>query len=100
MGLTEKLARASSRHSWRVFGAWIGAIIVALVLAITFLPGNLTTNGHVTGKPQSRQAEDLFNGRFPPDTHGVDELIVVRSSTRTVDDSSFKSFVQRVVRQG
>jgi RND superfamily putative drug exporter len=100
MGLTEKLARASSRHTWRVFGGWIGAIVVALALVIAFLPGNLTTNGHVTGKPQSKQAEDLFNGRFPPDKHGVDELIVVRSQTRTVNDSSFKSFVQSVVRQG
>src|SRR5262249_49330459 len=30
----------------------------------------------------------------------VDELIVVRSSTRTVDDASFKRFVHSVVRQG
>jgi uncharacterized membrane protein YdfJ with MMPL/SSD domain len=100
MGLTEKLARASSRHYWRVFGAWIGAIVVALALTVALLPGNLTTNGHVTGKPQSRQAEDLFNGRFPPDEHGVDELIVVRSATRTVDDASFKRFVGNVVQQG
>jgi len=100
MGVTERLARASSRHPWRVFGAWIGAIVIALVLAAAFLPGNLTTNGHVTGKPESKQAEDLFYGRFPPDRNGVDELIVVRSPTRTVDDPAFRSFVGSVVRQG
>src|SRR5207248_7292258 len=47
-----------------------------------------------------KQAEDLFNQRFPPDKNGVDELIVVRSPTRTVNDPVFKGFVQSVVRQG
>ena len=97
MGLTERLARSSSRHPWRIFGAWIAAIVVALGLAVALLPGNLTTNGHVTGNPESRQAENLFNQHFPPDKNGVDELIVVRSPTSTVDDPAFESFVRRLV---
>jgi uncharacterized membrane protein YdfJ with MMPL/SSD domain len=100
MGVTENLARMASRHPWRAFSVWLGAIVTALVLAIGFLPGNLTTNGHVTGNPQSKQAEDLFQQRFPPDRNGVDELIVVRSENRTVNDPRFETFVQRVVRQG
>jgi uncharacterized membrane protein YdfJ with MMPL/SSD domain len=99
VGLTERLARSSSRHPGRTFGAWIGAIVVALAFAVLFLPGNLTTNGHVTGTPESKRAENLFNQRFPPDKNGVDELIVVRSPTRTVDDPAFKAFVQRLVLQ-
>jgi hypothetical protein len=47
---------------------------------------NLTTNGHVTGNPQSKQAENLFQQRFPPDKNAVDELIVVRSAAHTVND--------------
>jgi uncharacterized membrane protein YdfJ with MMPL/SSD domain len=100
MGLTERLARSSSRHPWRTFGAWIGMIVVALALTITFLPGNLTTNGHVTGTPESKQAEDLFGQRFPPDENAVDELIVVRSATRTVDDAGYRAFVTRLVAEG
>jgi RND superfamily putative drug exporter len=73
--------------------------VAALVLAVAFLPGNLTTNGHVTGNPPSKQAENLFTQRFPPDRNAVDELIVVRSPTRTVDDPSFRSFVGRLLRQ-
>jgi uncharacterized membrane protein YdfJ with MMPL/SSD domain len=99
MSLTERLARSSSRHPWRTFGAWTGAIVVSLILSIAFLPGNLTTNGHVTGNPPSKQAEDLFNQRFPPDPNGVDELVVVRSPTRSVGDAAFESFVAGVVRQ-
>src|SRR5438093_4670415 len=100
MGVTERLARSSSRHPWRVLAAWVGAVVVALGLSVVFLPGNLTTNGHVTGSPESRQAERLFEEHFPPDRHGVDELIVVRSQAHTVDDSAFEQFVDGLVAQG
>ena len=100
MGVTERLARFSSRHPWRAFGAWLGSIVVALALAILFLPGNLTTTGHVTGNPESAQAERIFEQRFPPDPRAVDELVVVRSETRTVDDPAFRSFVRRLAAQG
>src|SRR5262249_23104654 len=43
---------------------------------------------------------DLFNTRFPPDKNSVDELIIVRSPTHTVDTAAFKAFVASLVRQG
>jgi uncharacterized membrane protein YdfJ with MMPL/SSD domain len=99
MGVTERLARAASRRPRRVFLAWVGAIVVALAFSVFFLPGNLTTNGHVTGKPESKQAVDLF-GRLPPDRHAVDELIVVRSPTRRVVDPAFRTFLGRLRTEG
>ena len=99
MSVTERLARSCSRHPWRSFAGWGCAIVGALALSVDFLPGNLTTDGHVTGNPESKQAEDLYYQRFPPDQHGVDELIVVRSPTRTVDAAAFRGFVQNLVRQ-
>ena len=100
MGVTERLARASSSHPWRTVGAWVGAIVVALGLSAVFLPGNLTTTGHVTGNPESKQAEDLFQSRFPPDRNAVDELIVVRSPGRTVNQPAFRSFVRKLLAEG
>ena len=99
MGVTERLARSSSRHPWRTLAAWAVAIVVALGFAIFFLPGNLTTNGHVTGSPESKQAEDLFYERFPPDRNGVDELVVVRSAAHTAADPAFKTFVRNLLEQ-
>ena len=99
MGVTERLARSSSRHPWRTLAAWVVAIVVALAFAIFFLPGNLTTNGHVTGNPESKQAEDLFYERFPPDKNGVDELVVVRSAAHTAADPAFTAFVRNLLAQ-
>jgi len=99
MGVPERLARVSSRHPWRVVGAWLVAIVLALVSAATLLPGNLTTTGHVTGNPESKQAEDAFY-RFPQDKNGVDELIVVRSASATADQPGFKSFLRQLASQG
>jgi len=100
MGVTERLARACSRRPWRTVGGWVGTIVLALVLAALFLPGNLTTNGHVTGNPESKQAEDIFQSRFPPDRNGVDELIVVRSPSQAVNEPAFRAFVRRLLAQG
>src|SRR5262249_28703830 len=100
MGVTERLARSSSRHPWRTFAAWAVALVGALGLAVAFLPGNLTTEGHVTVNPESRQAERVFQERFTPDKNSVDELIVVRSATRTVGDPRFERFVRTLVAQG
>jgi uncharacterized membrane protein YdfJ with MMPL/SSD domain len=96
----QSLARACSRRPWLTVGAWIVAIVLALACTVLLLPGNLTSNGHVTGKPPSRQAEDLFYSHFPPDRTAVDELVVVRSPTRTVDDPTFKSFVASLMQAG
>jgi RND superfamily putative drug exporter len=99
MGVTERLARAASRHPWRVVLGWLGAIVVALVLAALLLPGNLTTNGHSTGNPESAQAEKLFFQRFPPDRNAIDELIVIRSARLTASDPAFRAHQARLLRR-
>jgi putative drug exporter of the RND superfamily len=99
MGVTERLGRASSRHPWRTILAWVGAIVVAVGVSATFLPGSLTTEGYVTGDPESMRAEKLFFDRFPPDKNAANELIVVHSEGRTVDDAQFQEYVRRLLAQ-
>ena len=66
MGVTERLARASSRHPWRTLGRVGRRDRASLSRSRSlFLPGNLTTNGHVTGNPESKQAERLFFQTLP-----------------------------------
>jgi len=97
--VTERLGRAASRHPWRTIGAWVAAIVVAIGLSAVLLPGNLTTNGHVTGSPESARAERLFFDRFPPDKNAVDELVVVRSETLTAREPAFRQFGARLLAQ-
>src|SRR4029078_12385707 len=49
-------------------------------------------SAHITTTRESAQAERIFYRDFPPDRRGVDELIVVRSATRTVADPAFRRF--------
>jgi len=99
VGVTERLGRASSRHPWRTIAAWVVAIVVAIGLSATLLPGNLTSEGHVTGSPESARAERLFYERFPPDKNVVHELVVVRSATHTARDPEFRQFGRRLLAQ-
>src|SRR6266496_3378039 len=67
MGITERLARASSRHPWRTVGAWIAALMLAFACIALLLPGRLTTEGGAAGNPEFRQAERIEASAFPPD---------------------------------
>src|SRR5262245_44189217 len=100
MGVTERLARACGGHPWRTVAVWAAAIVVGLALAVVFLPGNLTSNGHLSGNPASERAERAFYESFPPDRNTVDELVVVRPPRYTIDAPPFKRFVDSLVQQG
>jgi putative drug exporter of the RND superfamily len=90
--LTERLAVLCARHPWRTIAAWIGAIVVAVVLVGTLLGDNLTSEGEVTNNPESLRGEDLVVERFPQQ-ESFDELVVVRSETLQVDDEPFRAKV-------
>ena len=63
--MTQRLAVACARHPWRTVAAWIGAIVVAVVLVGALLGDNLSSEGHVTNDPESLRAYDLQSERFP-----------------------------------
>jgi RND superfamily putative drug exporter len=90
--LTQRLAFLCARHPWRTVAAWIGAIVVAVVLVGALLGDNLTSEGHVTNDPESLRAYDLTFERFPQQ-EGFDELVIVRSETLRVDDEQFRAKV-------
>ena len=55
---TQRLAMMSARHPWRTIGAWIAAVVVAVVAIGTLLGGALTTEGNPTNNPQSQRADE------------------------------------------
>jgi uncharacterized membrane protein YdfJ with MMPL/SSD domain len=75
--------------------AWIGAIVVAVVLVGALLGDNLTSEGDVTNNPESLRANDLQFERFPQ-KESFDELVIVRSERLRVDDESFRAKVEEL----
>ena len=100
MSLTERLARASALHPWRVVGAWLGAVVVAVLVIVLLLGDALTSEGEITNNPESDRAYQLLGERLPPDpnpSYGT-ELVIIRSDTLTADDPAFRDKVEQVAR--
>jgi uncharacterized membrane protein YdfJ with MMPL/SSD domain len=98
--MTERLARACSRHPWRAIGGWIVAVVLA-VAALALLLGDLTTEGHPTNNPESQRADALIEQGFPPDpSRATSDLVVIRSARYTVDAPQYRAFVGKLVADG
>jgi putative drug exporter of the RND superfamily len=94
---TGALARRSARRPWLTIGAWVGALVVAGFLIVSFLGDALTTEADVTSTPESRAAELLVEERMPPSADEPDEVIAVRSGELSVDDPAFRSHVEALL---
>jgi RND superfamily putative drug exporter len=94
---TGSLAGACARRPWLTIGIWIGAMALAVVSMVTLLGGALVTDTKPTNNPESMEAMNLINERLGIDTSEiVDEMIIVRSSTLTVDDPEFQNVVENI----
>jgi uncharacterized membrane protein YdfJ with MMPL/SSD domain len=99
VGLTERIARACAAHPGRTFAAW-GLVLVASIAAIVTLMTELTTDAVVTGNPESAQADRIYSRAFPPNPERfVTDMIVVRSTSLTVDSPEFRRVVDNLERE-
>jgi len=90
----ESLARASSRHPWRVIGVW-GVLFVSMVaVSATLLGGVLNNDISFTNRPESIKAQEIIDKQFSAATVGAGtEYVIVRSDALTVDDAEYQGFV-------
>ena len=96
-GLSPKsLARRSAARPWLTIGIWGLLLIVAFGLIITLMGDALTTDIGPTGNPESEQAQNLVNERFSgaAEPSEVTEIVLVRSTERTVEDPLFQSYIE------
>ena len=61
-------------------------VLIGFVLISGLLGSALSSEADVTSNPESKQAEDLIDERFP-ERDALDELVIVRSEEFTADDS-------------
>src|SRR5215813_1001963 len=90
----------SARHPWRTVGAWLAAVVLAVVAIGALLGGALTTEGNPTNNPQSERAGDALSAAFPPTVGAaVTDIVVVRSPRYTVDAPQFRALVRGLAAQ-
>jgi putative drug exporter of the RND superfamily len=99
--VTERLARACSRHPWRTIAAWGVALVLAFACIAALLPGNLTSEGGAAGNPEFREAERIEFSSFPFNPRlNFSDMVIVRSTRYTVDQLAFRAFVANLSREG
>ena len=95
MSVTQRLARISAAHPWRMIATW-GVVLLASIVAIGALLGSaLTTDQAITSNPESKRAADLMFQSFPHEG-GTSEYVVLHSRTLTADEPAFQEFVTDV----
>jgi len=91
MPTPRSLARACASHPKRTLLAWAVVLVLSFACIATLL--DLSSEGDLTGKPESRRAADLVfaNGLF--EQRPVTDIVVVRSERHTVDEPAFRRYV-------
>ena len=92
---TEALALASARRPWVVVGAWVALIVVAIGINVTLLGDALTTEFGFTSNPDSKRADTLLEERLRG-PRKVNEIVIVQSEARTVDEQEFRDRVESI----
>ncbi len=93
----ESLARASSRHPWRVIGSWVVLFLVMGGITGALLSGVLNNDISFTNKPESIKAQDVIDAKFAAKEAGAStEYVIVQSSDLTVDDADFQNYVKQL----
>ncbi len=94
------LARWSSRRPRLVLGLWLATLILAVGAIAGLLGGALTSDDAVTASTESKRADALVFERRLVNPKPVDEIVIVRSGSLTVDEPAFRDFVRGLFAAG
>src|SRR6266542_1905736 len=89
------VARWSAKHRFRVIGLWVVLFVVGGWLTSSYLSGALTTQANFANNPDSKQAQTLLEQRLTGPRRS-NEVVIVRSDSKTVTDPGFKAYVARL----
>ena len=93
----ETIARASSRHPWRTVGVWVVLIVSMGALSSVLLGDALNQDIAFTNSPESVQAQDILDERFPGSELNEDTILfIVGSESQTVADPQFQAKIAQV----
>jgi putative drug exporter of the RND superfamily len=101
--MTERLAVSSSRRPWLTLAAWAVALAAAIAITAAFLGDALSGDEEVTSATDSGRADQLVSQRFAEQRGGLaqdaTEVVVVRSSSSTVDQPRFERRIRALTEE-
>ena len=90
---TAGLARGSARHPWLILLLWV-VLIAGAAVAQGNLDSALGGDDSFTNNPDAKQGADLIEERLRG-SDPMNETVIVRSETATVDDPAFRAEVEQ-----
>ena len=93
-----RLAAIAVARPRRVLIVWGVMVLVGFALISGLLGSALSSEGDVTNNPESKQAEDLIDERFP-ERDALDEVVIVRSEEVPVTTAAFRERVRSLVEE-
>jgi uncharacterized membrane protein YdfJ with MMPL/SSD domain len=98
--MTERLARASSRHPWRVIAIWVLAVVVSFPATAMFLGDVVTADVETTRQTDSKRANELLQRAFPEtreqQERDISEVVVVRAARGDINAPASRVRVGRL----
>jgi RND superfamily putative drug exporter len=91
----ESLARASTRHPWRVILVWVLVVIALGTASQLFLKGALTNDIAFTNSPESVRAQTLIEDKVTGKQTDT-EYLIVHNPNMPVTDPAFEQYVRSV----
>src|SRR5688572_1526021 len=95
VSVTQRLARVSAAHPWRMIATWLVVLLASIVAIGALLGSALSTDQDITSNPESKQAADMMFQSFPQ-RDGTSEFVILHSRTLTADQPEFQEFVTEV----
>jgi RND superfamily putative drug exporter len=97
--MTERLAVWTSRRPRLTLVGWALALITAIAITAAFLGDALSGDEEVTSSTESRRADRLQAQHLADGSPDATEVVVVRSTTATVDQPRFQRRVETLAEQ-
>jgi putative drug exporter of the RND superfamily len=95
--MTERLARGSSRHPWRVIAIWVVVLVASFPVIAMFLGDVVTADVETTRETDSKRADELLSRAFPEtraeQERDITEVVLVRAARGSIEDPAVRERV-------
>ena len=84
----EPLARRCALRPWLTISLWVVLLVIGLGLRVTLFEDGVTAEFDFTNTPESKRGDTLLENRLRG-PKGTNEVVIIQSETRTVEEQEF-----------